>query len=269
MKKKLFYLIVFFLVSIGLIVVIILSQHKYNNAYLSNVEVNIEPNDKLIDENTIINILEDNDIYLDSTVKIKDVEFNKIEKLLKNNPYIDNAEVFSEYKKSEMKLKIKINLISPLVRVIAKNNSQFYIDSNAEIVSVFSNKNFSTPILIAKDYEKAVFDSIFIDSLSVMKKNPDEFNKNELLHFLTYINKSELWRNQIDQIVLEKNASYEPEVELITRLGQHRIIFGTLKNYSFKFNKLLSLYREVLMKENNWEKFSVINVKYSDQINCK
>lgn len=271
MKKKLLYIILLFVVTIFIVIIIIFAQEKYGNIFLDNIEMNIKPNNDIVNESNILEILTDNNIFLDSTILIKNIKFNNIENILNNNPYIENANVFSEYKNSKMNLIINVNLISPLVRVIAKNNSQFYIDSNANIVEIFSNRNFSVPILIANEYDKSIFDSLYIDSLHKKKINPEEFDKDELIAFLKYINKSELWQNQIDQILIMKNndSINSINVELYSRLGQHKVIFGSLENYKFKLNKLLSLYKEILIKEKNWHKFSEINVKYSDQINCK
>ena len=57
------------------------------------------------------------------------------------------------------------------------------------------------------------------------------------------------------------------EVELIPRVGNHRIMLGTFEGFEEKLDKLQLFYEQAIPKV-GWEKYSIINLKYKNQIVC-
>jgi cell division protein FtsQ len=64
------------------------------------------------------------------------------------------------------------------------------------------------------------------------------------------------------------NVTNEKELELYLAVGNHKIIFGDANDIEEKFKKLKIFYTEGLNKTDGWNKYSVINVKYKNQVVC-
>ena len=58
------------------------------------------------------------------------------------------------------------------------------------------------------------------------------------------------------------------EIDLIPRVGNQIIHLGTTENYEGKLRNLEAFYDKVL-PEVGWNKYSVINLEFKDQIVCK
>ncbi len=102
------------------------------------------------------------------------------------------------------------------------------------------------------------------DSVSIL----DTLIKNSILkdlyHFVNYIDGNDFWSAQIDQIYVDR----KDEIDLIPRVGNHTVHLGTFDNYREKLRNLSAFYDKVL-PEVGWNKYSVINLEFSDQIVCK
>ena len=99
-----------------------------------------------------------------------------------------------------------------------------------------------------------------------LEKSYEDFMK--LLTFVEQVEADDFWRSEVVQIIAHTTVSGALEVDLIPRSGRHRILFGRLERVEEKFDKLLCFYRRGL---NNigWEEYSIINIKYNDQVVCK
>ncbi|MCC6689974.1 MAG: hypothetical protein IT235_00435, partial [Bacteroidia bacterium] len=86
----------------------------------------------------------------------------------------------------------------------------------------------------------------------------------DLFELAKYITADEFWKAQIEQVYV--NA--DNELELIPRVGNQRIILGDITEMDQKFKKLLIFYRQGLNPTGWWNKYSVINLKFKNQIVC-
>lgn len=84
-----------------------------------------------------------------------------------------------------------------------------------------------------------------------------------MLKFGEYIRNHEFWSSQIQQINILPNG----ELSLYMRVGDQTILFGGMDNMEYKFKKLEAFYRNIVPLQ-GWNKYSQINLKYSDQIVC-
>ena len=57
-------------------------------------------------------------------------------------------------------------------------------------------------------------------------------------------------------------------MELYPAVGGHKIIFGTTEDMEEKFEKLKVFYKEGLSSIDSWTNYSVINLKYKNQVVC-
>ena len=78
-----------------------------------------------------------------------------------------------------------------------------------------------------------------------------------------YITHDKFLKAQIGQIYVNEFN----EFELIPRIGSHVILLGKAEDLDDKFRRLYAFYRFGLNKI-GWNKYSVINIKYKNQVVC-
>jgi len=81
--------------------------------------------------------------------------------------------------------------------------------------------------------------------------------------FAQYVSENDFWNAQITQVYVN---GYD-DIELIPRIGSQVILLGSLDDYEKKLDKLKLLYEKALPAE-GWNKYKMINLKYSNQIIC-
>lgn len=79
-----------------------------------------------------------------------------------------------------------------------------------------------------------------------------------------YIESHPFWKAQVQQIDIGKNR----EATIYMRVGDQKIKFGTFDGIEGKFAKLKAFYRKIVPAY-GWEEYSVIDLRFSDQIICK
>jgi cell division protein FtsQ len=166
------------------------------------------------------------------------IDMALIEKALEEDKLIKKAEV---YKTINGTVRIKIYQRTPILRVIAGRD--YYIDNEGEIMPVPAH--FATYVPVATGNIK------------------EEYAKKQLFPFVLFLQKNEFWSSQIEQINIAPNL----DVELIPRVGNHQIILGKIENYEENLDKLKLFYEKGLNKV-GWNRYSIINLKYKNQVVC-
>jgi len=167
------------------------------------------------------------------------VNIAEIEKKLEENRLIKRAEC---YKTVDGTVRVKVYNRTPIFRVFSSNGS-YYIDKEREKMPI--PDNFAAYVSVASGY---------ID---------ENFAKNQLFDFVMFLNRDKFWNSQIKQIYVAENG----DIELTPAVGSHRIILGKLENYKENLEKLRLFYEKGLSKV-GWNKYSIINLKYKNQVVC-
>ena len=186
--------------------------------------------------------------------ELKDVSIKKIEEILSASPFVNTAQCC---KTNSGHVKITVTQRSPIVRVMSENGADYYIDENGGIMP---NSRYTSDLIIVTG--------------SVTRKFAQEY-----VSLLTkIIMGSDLWRNQIEQI----NVLPDLGIELVPRVGDHIVFLGYLPSsneasqrekevneyVTEKLSRLEKFYRYGLSVA-GWNKYSRIDVQYSNQIICK
>jgi cell division protein FtsQ len=90
-----------------------------------------------------------------------------------------------------------------------------------------------------------------------------EFASTELYDFIVYLQSESRWRSAFTQI----NICNGSEIELIPRVGDFVVRLGSLERYESILEKL-DKFLSVLPKYHSWDKYSVINLEFRDQVVC-
>ena len=194
---------------------------------------------KFLDEKDIISLLKKNEVY-PVNQPFTNINTEVIKQQLISNELIATANV---YKTPSGSIKVEITQKMPILRVFAGQES-FYVDETGSIMP--ASFRYATYLPIANgNIEKSVITS-------------------DLYEFALFLHKHDFWDNQIEQIYIHTNK----EVELIPRVGDHRIILGDFEDFKEKMNKLQLFYEQAIPKL-GWNKYEIINLKYKGQIVCR
>lgn len=182
-----------------------------------------------------------------------------LEYKINNHPSIQNAEV---YKTIDGNLVIEVEQRTPIVRIFNLQGESYYIDSTGKLMPPSSN--YTARVLIANGY----FTDSFFDLASQNARNVSDTLEHktyidDIFTFAEFLRKSPFWSAQIEQLYVNK----ELDIELIPRVGNHRIVFGDAVSIEEKFKKLELFYKNGLSKT-GWNEYSTINLKYANQVVC-
>jgi cell division protein FtsQ len=188
---------------------------------------------------------------------VKEVQVLDIENRINILRELKIAEVYMTFNGA---LHVFVDQRNPVMRVIPDEGGDYFVDEDGVLVR---RRNLYTPRLHIIEgnlhISKAMLDGVSVFDTTIKNSIlPDIFD------FVKYIDGDSFWAAQIDQISVDSRD----EIDLIPRVGNHLIHLGTFENYRGKLRNLSAFYGKVL-PEAGWNKYSVINLEYKDQIVCK
>jgi cell division protein FtsQ len=188
---------------------------------------------------------------------VKDVSVSEIE---------SRINVLKELKVSEVYITIDGTLHvyadqrDPVMRVMPDNGGDYFIDDEGVVVR---KRNLYTPRLHIVGGNVNI-SSAMLNGVSVLDTSIKNSILKDIYNLVNYINDDNFWSAQIDQIYVDDND----EIDLIPRVGNQLIHLGTADNFEGKLRNLEAFYDKVL-PEVGWNKYSLINLEFKDQIVCK
>jgi cell division protein FtsQ len=179
---------------------------------------------------------------------LHNIDLHGIEKTLKANPYIEDARVYADM---HGVINIKIRQREPVLRVLNFTNQDFYIDRKGLKMPV--SPNFTAHVLVANGFILEPFANK-VDTLKTdMAKG--------LFKAALYVEDDTLWREQIEQLYVNQQS----EIEIVPRVGNHKIVLGNADSLKIKFGNLLAFYKKA-MPVVGWDAYKIINIKYTNQV---
>ena len=240
MLKKLFIFLFLILITVYLIVAATVLNGKPTEAVCPGMELVI--NDSIdygfISKREILRLL-NNKKLSPIGKKISEINVRELEEELKKHPLIGNAEC---YRTPGNRIGIEITQRVPILRVMAANGEQYYIDDKAHTMPVPNSA--ANVAIVTGHVDKA-------------------FATKELYEFGMFLPKNPLWKAQIQQI----NVTTAKELELVPQVGDHIIFLGKPNHYENKFERLKTFYKKGL-NEIGWNKYSRISLEFDNQIIC-
>lgn len=167
------------------------------------------------------------------------ISSTRIEQYLEKNPFIKEVVC---YKSPGGRINIVISQRVPVIRIIANNGEDYYIDEDG-----FSMKPGK-----------------YMTNLVVATGNIDNnFTKKHLIPIGRHIKESDFWNSQIEQI----HVTEDQKLEIVPRVGNQIIYLGTPTHLEKKLGNLELFYKKV-MPTVGWNKYSQINLEFENQIIC-
>ncbi|GAB4297590.1 MAG: cell division protein FtsQ [Marinilabiliales bacterium] len=262
MRKKLRNIIFWVIVLIYFIVTLSFVNDQKSFIRCKDIDVKIVDGteNNFIDHRDIIKILRDNKLnvlgYLHDSINLETIEQKIIE-----HPSVKEANVFTTL---DGILHINIKQRKPLFRVLS-GNMAYYVDHEGYLMPL-SNKYTAKVLLVTgkinEPYSKWYGKNI-IETGEQMGEGNQKSLLFDLFELVSYLNSDPFWKSQIHQIFIDDSG----DLILIPKIGEHKIILGDINNYKDKMKRLYLFYKHGLRVE-GWNKYSVINLKYENQIVC-
>ncbi|EHQ25678.1 cell division protein FtsQ/DivIB [Mucilaginibacter paludis] len=231
----------------GIIVLMSFIESKKSAVLCTDVKIYIPGNQYFIDKEEVDNILQVKSKAIIGR-KLDDINIHALENKLKANPFIEFAKVYMEM---DGVVHVEISQRQPILRILNKFDQDFYVDQHG--LKIPLSANFTAKVLVATGYIEELFANR-VDSLHNTLTT-------DLYRTADFIRKDSLWSVQIVQIYV--NSTHE--IELIPRVGNHRILLGNADSLAIKFANLLAFYKQALPKVGQ-DTYKIINIKYANQV---
>lgn len=228
---------------------------------------------KLVCQSPIINIVPADVHFIDSD----DVEFaiidagislegeyldqinsGAIERVLLNMPHTQKVEVFTTI---NGELYVELRQRRPIARIIRNDGLSCYVDDAGNTMK-FSNKHTPHVVVFTGNIPDPVMDWGVSDLLG-KDSLASQFMIEDIYELARFIDANDFWKAQIQQVYVNEKH----EMELIPRVGSHRIMLGNAEGLTEKFQNLMIFYEQGL-GETSWNIYDTINLKYANQVVC-
>ncbi len=153
-------------------------------------------------------------------------------------------------------LRVKVTQRRPVLRVQTEKGA-FYIDDTGYIfpwVNTFTSYvpvvSGHIPVRLEEGYRG-------------VPEGDDRQWVEQIISLAQYLDRHPVWNAQIQQIDVEENG----DIVFYNAIGDQKIIFGAIDDIDYKFAKLRTYYLEIVPVY-GWERYSGVNLKFSDQIVC-
>ena len=170
-----------------------------------------------------------------------DIDILNLEQRITSLNEVENAQI---YLSTNGNLNIAIETRTPILRVINKDGVSYYIDENGKHMP-FSNK-FTSKVIVANGY-----------------LGDEEKQIEDLTALVKRLGSDDFFGKKVQQIFVNEDKEYE----LVTLLGSHIVLLGSLNNLDEKLENLKAFYLRTTDLV-DLEKYKLVNLKFKDQVVC-
>lgn len=216
---------------------------------VGDIEINISNvhENHFVEESDIMNLMQV-DLAQMKGMSIAKVNFKEIENRIKKDPFIEDAEVYSDLKGNII---VNADLRRPIARIVRNDGPDGYIAEDGTVMPV-SDKFTPRVVLISGTYVRTLLSQHNILNLDQGKN---------IMEMLNMIQEDAFWKAQIAQLDIDGKG----KVSIIPQVGDESIQFGYPEDLEVKFRKLNIYYKEILPRV-GWNKYNRVNVEFEGQI---
>ena len=193
---------------------------------------------------------------------LADIDLHELETRLNDNSAIRYANVFATI---DGEVHVEITQREPIMRVMCQGGESYYLDREGWLMQLSSK--FTSRVPVANGLIDAPYATNYELNHSQEPAENDSLQGSQTLRDLyqlaSAIHESDFWSSQISQVYLNDSLDFE----LIPRVGNHRIILGSVEDLESKLQNLMVFYKKGLSKT-GWNEYSVINLKFKNQVVC-
>ena len=188
---------------------------------------------------------------------VREINLNAIENRINVLRELKVAEVYTTI---DGNVHVYADQREPLMRLMPDGGGDFFLDEDGVIVR---RRNLYNPRLHIVGGNISISQAM-LNGVSVLDTSIKISILKDIYQLVSYINDDDFWSAQIDQLFVDDNN----KIDLIPRVGNQTVHLGTIENFKGKLRNLEAFYDKVL-PEVGWNKYSVINLEFKDQIVCK
>ena len=249
--RKVLFVMLWVVIGAGMITLLVAAISKKRKEVCSNYVITIKAADKnfFVNEKDIAKLVAAATEGKIKGKQLKDFKTKKIEELLKDNEWIQDAELWFDNKNV---LNITVTEREPLARVFTTTGNSFYIDSTTKRMGL-SDKMSARVTVFTGFPEKKVWTS------------KDSALMADVKSIALFVKQDTFWNSQVAQLDIV-NCGYNCwQFEMIPVVGNHSVKLGSAENIESKFKRLYAFYQQVLSKA-GFDKYPVIDVQYKGQV---
>ena len=166
------------------------------------------------------------------------LRLNEIEKLLDNNVMIEKSEVFCTI---DGTLNAKIKQREPIARVY-DGAGGYYMDTQGKKMPLSSSYSARVPVL---------------------RGNTEQYWQASYA-LMQFIQNDQWMAENITEVLVKPNGEYD----FLMRVPTFKVVFGKFEDEALKKANLKAFYKQ-LEKTNKLNEYSVVNLKYMNQVVCR
>ncbi|MFZ4785407.1 MAG: cell division protein FtsQ/DivIB [Flavobacteriales bacterium] len=248
------------LVLVGIVAIFFLAGEKQQSEHCWKVEVEIA------DQNGRYFITPAEVLALVQTKKdslvgksISAIKVDVLREKIMKNPSVKNADVYTTV---DGRVMIHIDQRLPIARVINQDGSSLYIDQEGFTMPVTGGYAIKLPVFTGIIQEKTISGSIL-----EARQNSDWAYRSMLddIYFFTqHIRKDEFLMAQVEHVYIDHSRT----VQIIPRVGNHRIYIGDVNHLDKKFKKLKTFYANTLQTR-DLNIYESIHLEFEGQVVCE
>jgi cell division protein FtsQ len=189
----------------------------------------------------------------------KEVNLHQIHSALIAHPTISQAQV---YQTVDGRCMIKVKQREPIARILNSDGSGFYLDLDGFSMPLSRNFTAHVPVFNGRLSEKPTVLPVPVltrDSIWSGQTHLDE-----IYHLTQFIRNNDFLIAQVEHVVFNDKG----EMEIIPRVGNHRIVIGNDRDLDLKYRKLMTFYAQTLHSR-DLNQYRKINLKYDNQVVCE
>ncbi len=240
-------------IIVGAAIFIVSAIEQKEASPVQGVFVNIEPLDKedllITQEDVLLSIDRSFGVQLEG-IQIANLNVARLEKVLEEDPFILDANVFVDAKNY---VNITIEQREPIMRVVDNNGLNYYLDKRGFKMPL--SKHFTARVMVVTG-NLPPYTPDFLEK--------DNHGLKDLFELTNTILNDEFLNAQVEQIYVSNTR----ELVLNPKVGAHKILLGKYEDIDQKLEKLIIFYKQALPYE-GWNKYKTINLKYKNQVVCE
>ncbi len=192
---------------------------------------------KFLNESDISNIFDRNGLTF-MNLKIDSINLTRVEEDISKNPFVRTVKAYHD-----LNGKVYVDLIQkePVLRIIGDDYSYYLDEFGAKVPT---SSKFTSKVMTVQGVE--------------LNNRQDE-----ILLLWSKIQQNKLLKAQIVGIFVDREGEYTLNVQF----GDFKVLLGGIDQLDDKFFKLEHTFRDILNTA-GWEKYSMINLKFKDQVVC-
>lgn len=189
------------------------------------------------------------------------IDVRMLESQFDSMPSVKKSEVYTSI---NGRLFVDIKQRTPIMRVFT-NYGSFYLDREGYVMPL--SDKYTAQVIVVNGEMPVRYLNVkgqqFGSWDESMSKELPEYKMYEAYKLAKKFSEVPFWDAQFKQIYFREDG----DIELVPAVGNHVILIGGVDDIDQSLTKLMILYKEGLSKT-GWNNYSLINLKYKDQIVC-